>query len=61
MIGDDILILVKGNRNFGNEIVRIREILLDLRLTVNYVDCQAIHIIKVGNYFFLIYIVKDNL
>ena len=40
--GDVILILVKGNRNFGNEIVRIREILLDLRLKVNYVKRQTI-------------------
>ena len=40
--GDDILILIMGNRKFGNELVRIREILLDLRLKVNYYDCQPI-------------------
>ena len=40
--GDDILILLKGNRKFGNELVRIREILLDLRLKVNYINSQTI-------------------
>ena len=40
--GDDILILLKGNRKFGNELVRIREILLDLRLKVNYIISQTI-------------------
>ena len=40
--GDDILILLKGNRNFGNEIVRIREILLDLRFKVNCYSSQTI-------------------
>lgn len=42
--GDVILILVKGNRNSGNGVVRIREILLDLRLKVNYVKCQTINL-----------------
>ena len=41
--GDDILILLKGNRKFGNELVRIREILLDLRLKVNYIKSQTIY------------------
>ena len=41
-LGNDILILVKGNRKSGNGFVRIREILLDLRLKVNYVDRQTI-------------------
>ena len=41
--GDVILILVKGNRKFGNELVRIREILLDLRSKVNYFECQTIN------------------
>ena len=40
--GDAILILLKGNRKFGNELVRIREILLDLRLKVNYINSQTI-------------------
>ena len=40
--GDDILILIMGNRKFGNELVRIREILLDLRLKVNYINSQTI-------------------
>ena len=40
--GDDILILLKGNRKFGNELVRIREILLDLRLKVYFIDSQTI-------------------
>ena len=40
--GDDILILLKGNRKFGNGLVRIREILLDLRLKVNYIISQTI-------------------
>ena len=40
--GNTILILVKGNRKFGNELVRIREILLDLRLKVYYCDSQTI-------------------
>jgi FMN phosphatase YigB (HAD superfamily) len=35
--GDDILILIMGNRKFGNELVRIRENLLDLSLKVNYI------------------------
>lgn len=53
--GDDILILLKGNRNFGNEIVRVREILLDLRLKVYYSDSQTINlIIKVGLLLFFI-------
>ena len=43
MFGDDILIFLKGNRNFGNEIVKIREILLDLRLKVYYIESQAIN------------------
>ena len=33
---DGILIPLSGNNYFGNEIVGIREILLDLRLRVNY-------------------------
>ena len=41
--GNDILILVKGNRKSGNGFVRIREILLDLRLKVNYIDRQTIN------------------
>ena len=40
--GDDILIFLKGNRKFGNEFVKIREILLDLRLKVNYIESQTI-------------------
>ena len=40
--GDDILILLKGNHSIGNDIVRIREILLDLWLKVNYIECQTI-------------------
>ena len=40
--GDDILILLKGNHKFGNELVRIRENLLDLRLKVNYIVSQTI-------------------
>ena len=40
-LGNYILILLKGNHNFGNEIVRIREILLDLRLKVNYLKSQT--------------------
>ena len=43
MSGDTILISVKGNRIFGNEDVEIREILLDLRLKVNYSESQAIN------------------
>ena len=43
MFGDSILIFLKGNRNFGNEIVKIREILLDLRLKVYYIESQAIN------------------
>ena len=39
--GDDILILVMGNHNSGNGIVRIREILLDLSLKVNYIESQT--------------------
>ena len=51
--GNVILNLLKGNRNIGNEIVRIREIQLDLRPKVNYVVSQTIsRIIKVGIYFF---------
>ncbi len=42
-LGNDILILLKGNRKSGNGFVRIREILLDLRLKVNYVDGQTIN------------------
>ena len=37
------MIPLKGNRNFGNKIVGIREILLDLRLKVNYIESQAIY------------------
>ena len=40
--GDDILILIMGNRKFGNELVRIRENLLDLSLKVYYFECQII-------------------
>ena len=40
--GNDVLILLKGNRKFGNEFVRIREILLDLRLKVYYNASQTI-------------------
>lgn len=40
--GDDILIFLKGNRKLGNEYVKIREILLDLRLKVNYIESQTI-------------------
>ena len=46
MYGDDISILLKGNRSFGNEIVRIGEILLDLRRKVNYLDSHSIQSIK---------------
>ena len=42
--GDVILFLLKGNRNFGNGIVRNREILLDLRLKVYYIDSQTINL-----------------
>lgn len=42
-MGDYILISLKGNHKFGNELVEIREILLDLRLKVNYSDSQAIY------------------
>ena len=38
MYGDVILISVKGNRITGNGIVEIREILLDLRLRVYYIN-----------------------
>ena len=42
--GDNILILLKGNHISGNGFVRIREILLDLRLKVNYSGSQAINV-----------------
>ena len=42
MFGDDISVLVKGNRIFGNEYVRIGEIQLDLRRKVNYFYSQEI-------------------
>ena len=45
--GDAILILLKGNRKFGNELVRIREILLDLRSKVNCLESQTIQKNKV--------------
>jgi len=52
--GDVILILLKGNRNLGNEIVRIREILLDLRLKVYYIESQTINLnVKVESLLFL--------
>ena len=51
--GNTILILVKGNRKLGNEFVRIREILLDLRLKVYYKESQTIsRRIKVENLLF---------
>ena len=54
--GNTILILVKGNRKFGNELVRIREILLDLRLKVYYCDSQTIpKKLKVVNLLFFWY------
>ena len=42
MYGDVILISVKGNRITGNGIVEIREILLDLRLRVYYINAIII-------------------
>ena len=42
MNGDVILDSVKGNRNFGNEVVESREILLDLRLRVYYIDAKQL-------------------
>ena len=42
MNGDVILISVKGNRILGNEIVEIREILLDLRLKVYYSEAKQL-------------------
>jgi len=42
MFGNDILISLKGNHSIGNDIVEIREILLDLWLKVNYIECQTI-------------------
>ena len=44
--GNVILILLKGNRKFGNELVRIREILLDLWLKVYYKESQTINDIQ---------------
>ena len=38
MNGDVILNSLKGNRIFGNENVEVREILLDLRLRVYYIN-----------------------
>ena len=52
MLGDGISILLKGNRIFGNEIVRIGEIQLDLRRKVNY---EIVHFIKEPLLFFLCY------
>ena len=37
-LGNDILISLKGNRISGNGFVEIREILLDLRLKVYYIN-----------------------
>ena len=54
MYGDVILISVKGNRNFGNEVVEIREILLDLRLRVYYIDAIIYFIIVFYNTIFLL-------
>ena len=42
MNGDVILIPVKGNCFVGNDKVGIREILLDLRFKVNYIESQAV-------------------
>lgn len=52
MNGDVILISVKGNRNLGNEVVEIREILLDLRLRVYYINAIIISIIVFKILFF---------
>ena len=58
--GDVILILLKGNRNLGNEIVRIREILLDLRLKVYYIDSQTINLnVKVESLLFLFIFIRN--
>ena len=58
--GDVILILLKGNHNFGNEIVRIREILLDLRLKVYYIDSQTINLnVKVESLLFLFIFIRN--
>lgn len=46
MYGNGISIFLKGNRNFGNEVVRIGEILLDLRRKVNYLNSHSIQSIK---------------
>ena len=53
MYGNGISILLKGNRNFGNEIVRIGEILLDLRRKVNYLNSHSIQSIKGHSPFFV--------
>ena len=42
MNGDVVLISLKGNRILGNEIVEIREILLDLRLKVYYSEAKQL-------------------
>ena len=45
-IGNDILISLKGNHISGNGFVEIREILLDLRLKVNYIERQTIIVVN---------------
>jgi len=56
MIGNIILISLKGNHKFGNEFVEIREILLDLWLKVNYVECQTI-LEKISSYTTFFYVI----
>lgn len=40
--GDIVLILIMGNRIFGNESARIREILLDLRFKVYHAMAKIV-------------------